>query len=185
MLILIVGMVVFLGIHTLPIQQTVRASLIERLGEGAYKGLFTLTAIVGLALIIVGKGTAGFVPLYPPMPGARHLALALMPVALVLVLAGSMPGNIKRLVPNPMLTGVKLWAVLHLLANGDVASVILFGGFLAWAVIDVISLKRRGKAKPTTKVSPAWDAAAVLGGMALYGLLAHYHAVLFRMPIIY
>ncbi|MBR9814402.1 NnrU family protein [bacterium] len=185
MLVLIVGMLVFLGIHTVPMRRAVRDGLVQRLGENAYKGLFTLTAVVGLGLIIVGKGTAGFVPLYPPVPGARHLALLLMPVALILVLAGSMPGNIKRFVPNPMLTGVKLWAVLHLLANGDLASVILFGGFLAWAVIDVISLKRRGVAKPTDKVSPAWDAAAVLGGIVLYGVIAHYHAVLFRMPVIY
>lgn len=185
MLILIVGLLVFLGIHTVPMRTALRGGLVERLGEGAYKGLFTVTAMVGLGLIIVGKGTAGFITLYPPMPGARHLLLALMPLALILVLAGSLPGNIKRFVPNPMLTGVKLWALLHLLANGDVASVILFGSFLAWAVIDVISLKRRGKGKPETRVSPAWDAAAVLGGIALYGVLAHFHAVLFRMPVIY
>ena len=184
MLILIVGMLVFLGIHTVPMQRGLRQNLVERLGEGPYKGLFALTAFVGLGLIIVGKGTAAFVPLYPPVPGARHLAMTLMPLALILVLAGSLPGNIKRFVPNPMLTGVKLRAVRHLLANGDVASVILVGGFLAWAVLDVISLKRRGVAKPAQRVSPGWDAAAVLGGAVLYGLLMQYHAALFKMPVI-
>lgn len=184
MLILIVGLLVFLGMHTVPMRPGLRGRLVDRLGEGGYKGLFALTAAVGLALIVVGKASAAFVPLYPPMPGARHLALTLMPVALILVLAGSLPGNIKRFVPNPMLTGVKLWAVLHLLANGDLASVILFGSILAWAVLDVISLKRRGVAKPTVRVSPAWDAMAVVGGAVLYGLLVHYHAVLFRMPVI-
>ena len=185
MLILIVGMIVFLGIHSVPMQPGLRDKLVVQMGQGAYKGVFALSAFVGLALIVWGKAHAGFVALYPPVPGARHLVLALMPVALVLVLAGSLPGNIKRFVPNPMLTGVKLWAVLHLLANGDLASVILFGGLLTWAVLDVISLKRRGKGKPTQRVSLAWDAAAILGGIALYGLIANYHAVLFRMPMIY
>lgn len=178
MLWLIVGLVLFLGVHSVSIVSPLgRNALAQRMGENAYKGVYTLVSFAGLALIIWGYGLARQAPvlLYTPPTGLRHVAALLMLPVFVLLLAAYLPGRIQRAAKHPMLLAVKLWALAHLLANGTLADVLLFGGFLAWAVADRISVKRRGAAgllrvAPQVQGRAFNDAIAVVGGLALYAV---------------
>jgi uncharacterized membrane protein len=185
---LIVGLVLFLGVHSVSIVSPPgRDALARRMGEGGYKGAYTLISFVGLALIVWGYGLARQAPvlLYTPPAGLRHLALLLMLPVFVLLFAAYLPGRIQRAAQHPMLLAVKCWALAHLLANGTLADVLLFGGFLAWAVADRISVKRRAAAglmrrPPALPGSAANDAIALVGGLAVYVLFVFWaHAWLF------
>lgn len=177
---LTVGLLLFLGVHSVSIvAPRGRHALAQRLGEGGFKGVYTLISLVGLGLIIWGYGLARQAPvlLYTPPPGLRHLAAVLMLPVFVLLIAAYLPGRVQRAARHPMLLAVKLWALAHLLANGSLADVLLFGGFLAWAVADLISVKRRAAAgllrsAPTAPVSPVNDAIALVGGLVLYAVFA-------------
>jgi uncharacterized membrane protein len=177
MLVLIAGLVVFLGIHSVSIVAPAwRSGTLRRLGEGPWKGLYSVAAGVGLVLVIVGYGWARRSPvvLYTPPAGLRHLALLVMLPVFPLLFAAYLPGRIKAAAKHPMLLAVKLWAVAHLLANGTLADVLLFGGFLVWAIADRISVKRRSPgeahAVPAAPPRPANDAIALVGGLAVYVL---------------
>lgn len=185
---LIIGLVLFLGVHSVSIVSPQgRHALAQRMGEGGYKGVYTLASFVGLALIVWGYGLArqAPVPLYTPPAGLRHLALLLMLPVFVLLFAAYLPGRIQRAVKHPMLLAVKCWALAHLLANGSLADVLLFGGFLAWAVADRISVKRRAAAgllrrPPALPGGMANDAIALVGGLGVYLLFVFWaHAWLF------
>ena len=144
--ILILGLVVFLGAHVFVTGRKARASLVSAMGEFPYKGLFSLVSLVGLALIVWGYAqyrATGWIDVWSPPAWTRHLVVLLMWPASIFVVAAYIPGDIKRTLKHPMLVGVKLWAVAHLLANGDLGSIVLFGSFLAWAVFDRVSLKAR------------------------------------------
>jgi uncharacterized membrane protein len=173
---LIVGLVLFLGVHSVVIvAPTLRARTIQRLGEGAWKGLYALVSLLGFVLICYGFGQARQAPviLYSPPTWLRHVALILMLPVFPLVLAAYLPGRIKTAAKHPMLAGVKFWALAHLLANGSLADVLLFGGFLFWAVADRISLKRRSTPQVVRTAPPGpWnDVIAVVLGLAIYALL--------------
>jgi uncharacterized membrane protein len=185
---LIVGLVLFLGVHSVSIVSPLgRNSMAQRLGENGFKGLYTLVSFAGLALIVWGYGLARQAPvlLYTPPSGLRHLSALLMLPVFVLLLAAYLPGRIRRAARHPMLLAVKFWALAHLLANGTLADVLLFGGFLAWAVADRISVKRREAAgllrsAPTAPAKPGNDAIALIGGLVLYGVFAFWvHGWLF------
>lgn len=173
MSLLIAGLLLFLGIHSVAIfAPGLRASAIERLGLWPWKGVYSLIAIAGFALIAIGYGQARMQPvwLYQPPAGLRHLALLLMLPVFVLLLATYLPGRIQRAAKHPTLVATKLWALAHLLANGGLHDVLLFGGFLAWAVLDRISVKRRANVVPPPGApATVWnDAIAAVGGLALY-----------------
>ncbi|MBT9463272.1 NnrU family protein [Hydrogenophaga sp.] len=178
MLLLILGLVLFLGVHSVSIvSPDGRHRLVKQLGEGPWKGLYSLVSLAGFLLIVVGYGAAREAPvlLYTLPNGFRHLAAVLMLPVFVLLLAAYLPGRIQRAAKHPMLLAVKLWALAHLLANGTLADVLLFGGFLAWAVIDRISVKKRAAAGllrpgPVLPGSKANDAIALVGGLVIYGL---------------
>ena len=130
LLILIAGLVLFLGIHVLTTLRATRASVIARLGDGGYKILYSLVALAGIALIAWGFSlyrATGWINVWYPPVAMRHITLALMLPAVILVVASYIRGNIYSKLKHPMLAGVKLWALLHLLANGDLGSIILFG----------------------------------------------------------
>jgi uncharacterized membrane protein len=151
MAILILGLVLFLGIHTLTTMRTARAAVIGRLGEGPYKGLYSLISAVGLVLIVWGFGryrSAGYIQVWnPPFAIFHPIALVLLWFAFVaLASAYAPPSKIKAALRHPMLVAVKTWALSHLLVNGDLGSMLLFGALLAWAVYDRIAAKRRGDA---------------------------------------
>lgn len=170
---LILGLVIFLGAHSVGIAAADwRERTIARLGEVPWKGLHSVVSLVGFLLIVWGYGLARQepVPLWAPPTWLRHVALLVMLPAFPLLLAAYLPGRIKTATRHPMLAAVKLWAFAHLLANGNLADVILFGSFLAWAVADRISLK--GRTPPPVHGAPpgkANDAIAVIGGLILYG----------------
>ena len=149
MLILLLGLVVFLGAHSVRIvAEPWRNAQIARLGEGKWKGLFSLVALAGLVLIVWGYGVARADPvvLWNPPPWTRHAAAVLTLPAFILIVAGNLRGTrMKHAFGHPMVLGVKLWAFAHLLANGMLADVVLFGSFLAWAVVDYRASRARDR----------------------------------------
>ncbi len=172
MTVLIVGLVLFLGMHSASIVAPAwRDARVLRRGEGSWKGLYTVVSLVGFGLLIYGYGVARQSPvvLYTPPMLLRHVALLLLVPVFPLLLAAYLPGRIKTAARHPMLLAVMLWAVAHLLANGTLADVLLFGGFLAWAVADRISVGRRvQRPVPGAKAGPLNDAIVIVGGLALY-----------------
>lgn len=190
LLTMIAGLVLFLGIHTLTTFRDTRAAVVARLGEGGYKIVYTLISLAGLGLIIWGFSSyraTGWVNVWYPPVAMRHIALGLMLPAVILVVASYVRGRIYTTVKHPMLAGVKLWALLHLLANGDLGSIILFGSILAWAVYDRISLKRRedAGAPPIPVGGVGNDLIAVAVGVVVYVALAFaFHPLVIGVPVI-
>jgi uncharacterized membrane protein len=159
-----------------------------RIGEQPWKGVYTLFAVVGFVLIVKGYAAARLDPtvLYAPAPWLRHVAFALLLPVFPLLLATYLPGRIKRAAKHPTLLATKFWALAHLLANGMLADVVLFGAFLAWAVADRISLTRRpARAVPALPGSRANDAIVIVGGLAIYAAFALWlHPLLIGVPVI-
>ena len=185
MMLLIVGLIIFFGVHILPANQDVRAGLRDRLGAGTYKAAFSAISLIGFIVIILGYHKmqlhlGGKNPiLWDPPLWTRHVALLLMLPAMIFIVASNVPSRIRTVVRHPMLLAIKLWAFAHLLANGDLASLTLFGSFLAYAVYDMISVKQRGALGPLGSkqaTSPINDVIVVGVGLALYvALLAGLH----------
>jgi uncharacterized membrane protein len=188
MLYLILGLVIFLGVHSVEIvSPTLRSRAVARLGEQPYKGMYSLLSIVGFVLLVWGYGVARQDPIlvYAPPLWMRHLTLLLMVPVFPLLLAAYLPGRIKAAVKHPMLAAVKAWAFAHLLANGMLADLLLFGGFLIWAVADRISVKRRAVVRPVPGPPPGKynDLIAVVGGLALYVIFVFWlHTWLIGVP---
>ena len=171
MLWLVLGLILFLGIHsTRIVAPGWREGFIARRGDGPWRGLYSLVSAIGLVLVVWGYGVARQDPviLYDPPVWTRHLALLLMLFSFVALAVYAFPaGRLKPMLKHPMLLSVKIWALAHLLANGDLASVILFGAFLLWAAADRVSVGRRGAGVP--KAGPVGrDVAAVATGVILY-----------------
>jgi len=188
--VMILGLILFLGVHTLTTQRGLRARLIASTGEGGYKIGYTLVSLAGLALIVWGfahyRATEWIDVWYPPK-ALKHLTVALMLPAVILVVAAYIRGRIYTALKHPMLTGVKLWAAAHLLANGDLGSIILFGSFLGWAVFDRISLKHRTDqgGPPIPVGGPGNDLIAVVVGLVAYLALAFaFHPVVIGVPVV-
>jgi uncharacterized membrane protein len=181
----IIGLVLFLGAHVFVSRRGEREALINKIGRGPYLGLFSLVSIIGLVLIGFGFAryrAEGMIPLWYPPAWTRHIVEALMWPASIAVVAAYIPGNIKRALKHPMLVGVKLWAAAHLCANGDLGSIILFGGVLVWAVYDRITLKRRSDPGAPPIPVGGWgnDIIAIVVGTLLYlalGFLFHPYVV--------
>jgi uncharacterized membrane protein len=191
LVVMILGLVLFLGPHVLTTKRAARAALIARLGgEMPYKIAYSLVAALGVALIVWGYAeyrATGWIDIWYPPVAMRHLVLLLMLPAVILLVAAYLRGRIYTVVKHPMLTAVKLWALAHLLANGDLGSIILFGSLLAWAVYDRISLKRRtdsgGPPIPVGGVGN--DAMAVAVGLVVYAALAFvFHPVVIGVPVV-
>ncbi len=174
MSLLIIGLVIFLGVHSIAIVSPgFRNQALVRVGEAGWKGSYGLISLIGFVLICYGFGAARLMPvvLYSPPTWARHVALIIMLPVFPLLFASYLPGRIKTAAKHPMLAAVKFWALAHLLANGTLGDVLLFGGFLAWAVADRISLKRRPPQVLRTAPPGRWnDAIAIVLGLAVYGL---------------
>lgn len=189
MTLLILGLVLFLGTHSISIiSWRWRDAMVAKMGEIPFKGAYGLLAIAGLVLIVIGYGQARLDPtwLYQPPAFLRHLAMLLMLIVFPALLAAYLPGRIQHALKHPMLIAVKAWALAHLLVNGTLADVLLFGGFLAWAVVDRISLKRRPpRSNPQLPGSRANDLIVIVGGLALYAAFAFWlHPILFGVPVI-
>ena len=187
MALLILGLIFFLGIHTFTTLREPRAALIGRLGEGPYKGLYSVVSAAGLVLIVWGFARyrdAAFVQIWNPPAWLHPLVLVLMWLAFVSLAAAYSPaGWIKGRLRHPMLVGVKSWALAHLLANGDLGALILFGAFLAWAVYDRIAVKRRGDAGAPPSDFTIGDGIALVVGSAAYAAMFWLHPLLIGVPI--
>jgi uncharacterized membrane protein len=172
MLLLILGLVLFFGAHGLTMARAPRAALLARYGEAGFKGAYSLVALLGLVLIAWGYGSyraSGYIPVWDPPVWTRHLvALLLLPV-FPLLFSAYAQGFVKARLKHPMILAVKLWALGHLLANGDLGSILLFGAFLVWAVVAFMSMRRRPEGNTVSYVpNPGQDAAAILGGLIVY-----------------
>jgi uncharacterized membrane protein len=175
MLVLVIGLVVFFAIHLVPSQTELRDGLVARFGETGFKAIFSILSLIGLVLIILGFAKLQLHPgknlqLWDPPVWCRHVALALMLPAMIALVAAYVPSRIHTMLKHPMLVAIKLWALAHLLANGDLAALILFGSFLAYAVYDRISVKRRGALGPLGARTGPWinDVIVLVLGTGLY-----------------
>lgn len=187
MLVMIIGIIVFLGIHSVRIvAPRWRLAKMQEWGEGKWKGLYSLVSIIGFALLVWGFGMARLEApiLYEPPVWMKHITLLLMLFAFIFLgIFIAKPGRIKPVLKHPMLIAIKTWALAHLLANGDLASLILFLSFLAWAVFDRIALKRQARAglAPAAIVAGpvSNDMIGIITGLVLYGLFVwKLHAIL-------
>jgi uncharacterized membrane protein len=193
---MILGLALFLGAHTLPAYRELRGRLVASMGEGSYKLVYALVSVLGLVLIVWGFAhyrATGMIDVWEGSVSAKtlvvlkHIAIALMLPAVILVVAAYLRGHIYKAVKHPMLAGVKLWAAAHLLANGDLGSIILFGSFLGWAVFDRISLKRRADAGGPPIPVAGWgnDMIAVAVGIVAYLALAFaFHPLVIGVPVL-
>ncbi|MDX1405575.1 MAG: NnrU family protein [Woeseiaceae bacterium] len=183
MIYLVSGLIVFFGIHSLPMMQPARNYLVSRLGESGFKGLFTLVSFAGFGLILLGTSRAEFRPVFAPPEWTRIVAGLVMPVAFCLLVAAFVPNNFRRVVRHPMLSGVFLWAFAHLLANGDLASILLFASFAVYSVVDVLSVNRRKAAPEYPRQPLGFDVLVLAIGFTAFWLVRHYHAALFGVPV--
>ena len=181
----VAGLALFVVLHLIPSVPPLRAALVARMGEMTYRGVFALVAVASLVMVVRGFSEASYEPLYSPPDWGRHAAMGVVPVALVLFAAANMPTHIRAAVRHPMLLGLLLWALAHLAANGDLRTVALFGTFAGFAVVAAVSAVARGK-RPAVDKPPrlALDAAAVVSGLVVAGLLAYFHGSLFGIPIL-
>lgn len=188
--ILILGLAVFLATHVFVSFREARASVIERVGLPLYRSLFAIVSLVGLALIMWGYAqyrAHGLVQLWSPPAFMRHITIGLVFFAVVFVVAAFFPSHIKTRLKHPMLAGVKTWALAHLLSNGDLGSILLFGTFLAWGVYARIAAKRRGDTGAAAKSAPqGWtnDVVVVVLGVAIFLALGFwFHPYVIGVPV--
>ncbi|HVK54577.1 MAG TPA: NnrU family protein [Burkholderiales bacterium] len=177
---LILGLLIFLGAHSVRIvAEDWRSARIASLGLNPWKGIYSLISLVGFVLIVWGYGGTRVDPIviWNPPIWTRHLAALLTVPAIILVVAAYIPGNhIKAAIGHPMLLGVKIWALAHLISNGRLGDILLFGAFLVWAILDFRTSRRRDRATGVRYPAgtPARDAIAVMVGLLVWGLLAGF-----------
>ena len=180
MTVLILGLVLFLGVHSVRIYaEGWRAAQIARRGEGAWKGLYSLVSLVGLVLIVWGYGRTCIYPVdvWSPPPWTHHVTALLMLPAFILIVAAYVPGNhIKAAIGHPMLAGVKLWAFAHLVSNGRLGDILLFGAFMFWAAWTFVASRRRDRLAGTRYAAGtiARDGITIAVGVAAWVLFAYY-----------
>lgn len=177
MAMLIIGLLLFIGMHMMRIVAPgVREAGLAKLGGSGWKILYAVVSIAGVYLIAKGYGAVraeGSPLLYDPPLWLGHVTILLMALSFIFIVAGNLPitGHIKAKLKHPMLIGIKTWAIAHLLINGDLASVILFGSMLAWAVVSVIAIKKRGGVPPVATSAKA-DILSVVIGIVLWLVFA-------------
>ncbi|GGX72148.1 NnrU family protein [Saccharospirillum salsuginis] len=178
MAILILGLVLFLGIHsTRTLAPGVRESAVQSMGLNPWKGLYSVISLVGFVLIIWGYGEVRYTPtwVWVPPVWTRHIAALLLIPAFILLVAAYVPGtHMKARLGHPMVLATKTWAFAHLVSNGTVADILLFGGFLGWAILYYAIARRRDRAEGVTRpaVSGTRDLIAVIVGLVFYGVFA-------------
>lgn len=186
---LVIGLILFFGVHLFSYFSSQRVALIARFGEGPYKGIYSLVSALGLGLIIWGyyqtrAGPAAAEILYWPAAWARDATMFLVLLAMVCLAIYLHRGWLKLWLRNPMSIGVALWAAGHLLSNGKLASVILFGAFLAYALIDIAVNTARGYV-PSFTPNPRHDVISIIAGLVLYAFfLLIFHPYVLNLPIV-
>jgi uncharacterized membrane protein len=184
MWLLILGFVLFLGAHLSPGVFGLRAQLVDRLGEGRFLRVYIATSVTGMVCIMAGKVIAPFVNVWSPPRWSSDAAFLLVAVGFVLFAALLLPTNIRRFTRHPMLWGMAAWAAGHLMANGDLASMILFAGFGGYALISIWSLTKRG-AQVSTTTYPLWqDVMTITAALGAYAVVLWSHAFLFGVAVV-
>lgn len=177
MTILVAGVALWSLVHLYPaVLPNNRARLVDKLGAGTYRGLFSLDIVIALVLIIIGWRMADVRPVYTPPLYGSPIVTGLMFVSFLLFAGASAPGNIKRVLRHPMLLGMLTWSVAHLLANGDNRSIVLFGGLGLWAIFSIVLINRRdGAWQRPDAVAVSKDAMTVAGTLLIFGLALYLH----------
>ncbi len=173
------GIGLFFGSHVIPSLPSVRDRLIDRMGNNRYMGAYSLVALSGLILIAIGYSRMDYQELWPSPVWASHLALTVMPIVFVLQVAAELKGHIRKKIKHPMIIGILLWAVVHLVNNGDRASLYLFGSFALFSVFSIISSNRRGKLPSYATAKTKHDIIAVVIGVVLFVGVLWGHEFLF------
>ena len=185
MTLLILGLALFVVLHLIPMFPAARQGIAGALGEGPYKGVFSLLSLLGIVLIVMGWGDAPADFIYVPPAGLRHATMLLVLLAFILFSASHGKTNIKRFIRHPMLTGMLLWAIGHLLANGEQRAVILFATFAVWALIEMLlSNARDGAREKPAAVPVTKDITVVIIGVMVYAAVAYAHPWLFGVAVI-
>lgn len=185
MLEFVAGLVLFFAAHSFTMFRGARQAAVDKLGPIPYRVLYSLVSLAGFVMIVQGFGDAPRTELWTPPLWMRHVTMLLMLPVFVLLVAAYVPGKIKAAVKNPMLMALKTWALAHLLANGDLASVLLFGAFLAWGVVDLIAVKRGGRSPVVAQPRAVFDGVAVVVGLGIYvAFIMGLHQKLIGVPIL-
>lgn len=184
MSLLIVGVIIWSLAHLFPsVLPGTRKQLAEKLGENPYRGLFSLVIIGTLIVIVLGWRSAVPTALYAPPLAANPLTSVMILLGFVLFFASQTPGNMKRIVRHPQMTGTILWGAAHLLTNGGSRSVVLFGGLTVWALLEIIMINRRdGKWQKPARAAIKYDLIPVMVGVAAFAVVLYFHANLFGVP---
>lgn len=179
MILLIFGLLLWWATHLEKVfAREQRAAAVERMGEGPWKGLIAVLSLAAIAAMVVGYQNAAVITLWTPPPWLWHVNNLLMLVAVFIFIGGSFASPVRRRIRHPQLTGVKTWAVAHLLVNGDLASIVLFGGLLAWAVVAVIGTNRRDGPRGALPASNATATAIhILVALLLFVTIAWLHSL--------
>jgi uncharacterized membrane protein len=175
---LIIGLALFIGVHLIPAHPALRGAGVRRLGLNGYKIAFSLISALGLVLIVLGYRQAPEEQIFTPSETARALLPYGMALAFVLVATANVPGRLRRLLRHPMLAGLLIWSVLHLLANGDLAGNILFGTFAVWSVFAILSAEKRGHKLGGAEASARADILGVIVGLVAFAVALFLHAPL-------
>jgi len=181
---LLPGLILFFGVHSLPLFSTQRQALIDKFGRLPYLGLFSLLSLAGLWLMLHGYGRMVPTLWWTPFSFGRMLALALMLLAWILVIAAYLDTHIRDRLKHPMLMGVALWASVHLLANGDSRSTLIFAPFLIYSLVDMVLTCPRPKLLPRGVPRLRNDIIAVVAGLLVYMAVLHGHQALFGVAVV-
>jgi uncharacterized membrane protein len=179
---LILGLALFIGVHLVPAGTALRAKVVGTISLNGYKAVFSLVSVAGLVLICVGYARAPTEQIFTPSETARLILPIGMALAFILMACAYAPGRIRRLAKHPMMTSVLIWSVLHLLANGDLASNVLFGTFAVWSVFAILSASRRSQKLGDDRIRPWADVIAAAIGLIVFAVVFYSHAWLFGVP---
>lgn len=184
MTILVAGLALFFALHLVPAVPPLRAALVSRAGDRGYRLAFSLVSAAGLLMIVLGYAYAERgAQLFAPAAAARAIAPYAMTLAFILLASSHAPSHLRAAVKHPMLTGILIWSTVHLLANGDVRGTLLFGAFLAYALIDLVSVVQRGAVATFVPRARA-DVIAVVAGCVVALLVMTFHRVLFGVSAV-
>lgn len=188
MSLLLLGLVLFIASHSIGMVPSLKTSLKSTMGDQGYRAFYSVFSIIGLVVLVYGFGyyrANAWVEVWTPPTGLRHLNSLLMLISFIALAASLAPrGHIKARLKHPMLVGVKAWALGHFLANGDLGSMIMFSGLLAWAVVNRISYKwRPGEGVQTGEIKVTGDVIAVVVGLIAYGAMLHFHQTLIGVAV--
>ncbi|MEQ9327306.1 MAG: NnrU family protein [Rhodospirillales bacterium] len=180
----LLGLALFFLPHLVPLIRPLRAAVVGGMGENPWKMTMTALNFAGIALIFFAFRDVPYEELWAPQPVGRMLLFVLMPVVFILLAAANMQGRIRRAVRHPMSIAIAIWSGAHLLANGDLASTLLFGAFFVYTIVGVIAAEMQGRVKVPQEIKGRQDVIAIVAGLVLFAVVMHFHGWLFGVPVV-